>query len=154
MFAYCNNNPANYVDSSGREPIMISVSIVVLGVVVLSLLVDLGAKTIYSLLQWISTQWQYAHVRISFVAEEAETDVPDVTYPGDNPEEAPDGYEWKGKGKQGSKGGNYYNEQTGESLHPDLNHPEGIDPHWDYNYRGSRVKGWRIFRDGKIELKK
>ena len=64
-----------------------------------------------------------------------------------------DGYEWKGKGEQGSKEGSYFNPESGESLHPDLDHPEGKAPHWDYNYRGSGVKGWRIFPDGAFELK-
>ena len=56
--------------------------------------------------------------------------IPD--YPGDDPEGAPEGYEWRGKGKQGSSQGNYHNPNTGESLHPDLDHGPPIGPHWDY----------------------
>ena len=63
---------------------------------------------------------------------------------------APDGYEWRGAGVPGSKQGNYYNPDGKQSLHPDLNHPDPIGRHWDYNYKGSGSKGWRIFPDGSI----
>ena len=43
---------------------------------------------------------------------------------------------WISTGKPGSqpggKDGSYYDPGTGEVLRPDLDHPEGIDPHWDY----------------------
>ena len=46
----------------------------------------------------------------------------------------PEGFEWRGKpgSKPGSKEGNYHNPKTGESIRPDLDHPEPIGPHWDY----------------------
>ena len=78
---------------------------------------------------------------------------PNITYPGDDPFTAPPGTEWRGRGSQGSNQGAYYNPSTGESWHPDLSHPAGIGPHWDYNYRGSGVSGWRVFSDGRIEPK-
>jgi RHS repeat-associated protein len=62
--------------------------------------------------------------------------VPDdpVPYPTD-PTKAP-GPDWVWRGRPGSKpgdkSGNWYNPNTGESLRPDLQHPPGIDPHWDY----------------------
>ena len=64
-------------------------------------------------------------------------------YPGDDPGVAPEGYEWRGRGPQGSPAGNYYNPETGESLHPDLNHKPPIGPHWDY-WNPDGVK-FRIF---------
>lgn len=63
---------------------------------------------------------------------------------------APDGYEWRRRGEQGSKEGNYYNPQKGTSLHPDLDHPGDIGPHWDYH--GPEGK-FRIFPDGSIKPK-
>ena len=54
---------------------------------------------------------------------------------------------------QGGNQGAYYNPNTGESWHPDLQHPEPIGPHWDYNYKGSGCNGWRLFPDGQIEPK-
>ena len=77
-------------------------------------------------------------------------ELPDIDYPGDDPTVAPDGYEWKGPGEQGSKQGNYYNPDGKQYLRPDLDHPDPIGSHWDYNYKGSGTKGWRIFPDGNI----
>ena len=49
---------------------------------------------------------------------------------------------------------NWYNPKTGEWLRADLSHSNDvIGPHWDYNFRGSGHNGWRIFPDGRIELK-
>jgi hypothetical protein len=56
------------------------------------------------------------------------------------------GWEWRG-GSQGA----WYNPNTRESLRPDLNHPIGIAPHWDY--RDPNRQDWRIFLDGRVERK-
>ena len=75
---------------------------------------------------------------------------PDVTYPGDDPTIAPDGYEWRGPDEQGGKRGGYANPNGKDSWHPDLDHPDGIEPHWDYN-TGDGHK-WRVFPD-RMELR-
>ena len=69
-------------------------------------------------------------------------------WPGDNPAKGPDGFEWKGRGRPGSPQGNWYNPKTGEILHPDLNHPDPIGPHWDF--RDILKQWWRIFKNGKF----
>jgi len=52
---------------------------------------------------------------------------------GDDPTKCPgEGFEWRGKGKPGSRHGSWFNSDTGESLHPDLDHPPPKKPHWDY----------------------
>lgn len=64
------------------------------------------------------------------------------------------GWEWRGKGKQGSSQGNYTNPKTGESLHPDLGHStegKGIGPHWDY--KSPDGEWYRVFPDGTIQPK-
>lgn len=67
---------------------------------------------------------------------------------GDDPTKRPtNGFEWRGKGKPESGRGTWYNEGTGERLYPDLNHPEGIDPHWDY-HSPSFPGGSRLYLDG------
>lgn len=54
-------------------------------------------------------------------------------YPGDDPSKSPGSdWEWRGKGEPESGKGSWYNPKTEESLHPDLNHPDPIGPHWDY----------------------
>ena len=47
--------------------------------------------------------------------------------------------------------GNWYNPQTGETLHPDLNHPLPVGPHYDY--RAPDGQWYRWFPDGRFELK-
>lgn len=76
-----------------------------------------------------------------------------MKFPGNDPKTPPgEGWEWRGKGDVGSREGNWYNPATGESLHPDLNHPGDIGPHWDYWKKG--VDGsWRIFPDNSVKLK-
>lgn len=75
-------------------------------------------------------------------------------FPGFDPTKPPPGFEWRGKpgSVPGSKDGNFYNSETGESLRPDLDHPEPIGPHWDY--RDPNEKWWRIKPDGSAEPKK
>ena len=60
-----------------------------------------------------------------------------------------EGWQWRGQEPVGGDRGAWYNPETGESLHPDLNHPEPIGPHWDY--RASDRSFWRIFPDGRVE---
>ena len=55
------------------------------------------------------------------------------SWPGDDPTvSSGDGFEWRGKPPAGGKYGVWFNSSTGDSLHPDLNHPEPIGPHWDW----------------------
>ena len=70
-----------------------------------------------------------------------------MEYPGDDPTQAPGpDWEWRGGDK-----GSWYNPKTGETLRPDLNHPEPIKPHWDYK---TPDKTWyRWYPDGTFELK-
>ncbi|MDP2735989.1 MAG: RHS repeat-associated core domain-containing protein, partial [bacterium] len=70
-----------------------------------------------------------------------------------NPADSPgEGWEWRGNGPPGSKEGSWHNPVTGESLHPDLDHPAPIGPHWDY--KGADKSRWRIFPGGRMEPKK
>jgi RHS repeat-associated protein len=72
--------------------------------------------------------------------------------PGIDPTVSPaEGFEWRGRGDPGSKGGGWHKPTTGESLRPDLHHPLPIGPHWDYqdNYDNKR----RIDENGIIEWK-
>lgn len=62
------------------------------------------------------------------------------------------GYEWRGRGNSLSGKGNWFNPNTKEMLHPDLNHLEPYGPHWDYNYPGGG-DGFRIFPDGTMKPK-
>ena len=60
-----------------------------------------------------------------------------------NPAKSPgEGWEWRGQSgsRPGDKEGSWYNPETGESLHPDLDHPESIGPHWDYTPGRGKTK--------------
>jgi hypothetical protein len=75
-----------------------------------------------------------------------------LKYPGNDPYKVPaKGYEWRGRGAQGSNQGNWYNPETNEWLRPDLNHPEPISPHWDYGAPDGKT--YRIYPNGTYELK-
>jgi hypothetical protein len=78
------------------------------------------------------------------------TDPPNFKDPTKPP--GPD-WEWKGKNPTpGSREGSWYNPNTDESLHPNLDHPPPIDPHYDWLPPGGGP-GYRIFPDGRIEPK-
>jgi len=75
---------------------------------------------------------------------------PSISYPGNDPTKCDiSGFEWRGSGSPASGRGNYVNVQTGEWLHPDLNHGPPIGPHWDYGIRNN-PQTFRIFPDGTI----
>jgi hypothetical protein len=77
--------------------------------------------------------------------------VEDCSYPLPNSPNIPpgEGWEWRGSGSPESGKGNYWNPGTGQSLHPDLNHPEPKGPHWGLqNPDGTKWdwfpdKGWQ-----------
>ena len=72
-----------------------------------------------------------------------------IPYPGNDPTVSPgEGFEWRGRGEPGSGRGSWHNPNTGVSLHPDLNHPPPIGPHWDHqDADGNRS---RVMPDGTI----
>lgn len=56
--------------------------------------------------------------------------------------------EWKGKGDPSSGRGSWRNPETGQSLHPDLNHPPPDKPHWDYEGHPDFPEGAKLYPDG------
>ncbi len=75
-------------------------------------------------------------------------------FPGWDPTKPPGrDFEWRGKGTPEDGRGNWFNPKTREWFHADLEHPEPMDPHWDYGYPGGHKNGYRIFSDGSYELK-
>lgn len=71
-------------------------------------------------------------------------------FPGWDPSKPPgQGFEWRGKGDPSSGKGAWYNPNTKETYHPDLNHPEPYGPHWDYNYPGGG-DGFRLYPNGQM----
>jgi hypothetical protein len=66
-----------------------------------------------------------------------------------NPAESPgSGWEWRGTGAPGSAKGSWSNPSSGESLHPDLGHPDPIGLHYDWKAPDST--GYRVYPDGTV----
>ena len=157
MFAYCCNNPVKYIDPNGQEPITFTVTITAAGVVTVVIFIAgvaiaayYAVLAIWELGSWIADLLQTDWAAKSCTKEVAEPEPPDVTYPGDDPKQAPEGSEWRGSGEQGSNQGNYYDSDANRSWHPDLEHEPPIGPHWDIKDDGI---WWRIFPDGTIAMK-
>ena len=150
MFAYCHNSPVAFYDTEGNmateatiaatnwwNPIgWIAGGILVVEVVVVVVAISEEIDSESAIESHEISEKQANEEPTPTVSsskkEKEKPKTPDVTYPGDDPANPPDGTSWKGKGSQGSKQGNYYNPKTGESWHPDLDHPDPIGPHWDY----------------------
>jgi len=60
------------------------------------------------------------------------------------------GWEWKGNGTPGTQG-NWVNQETGEKLNPDMDHPPPIGPHYDYTDPEGNQYRW--FPDGTMAPK-
>lgn len=87
-------------------------------------------------------------------ADDAASCAPSTLPNFDDPSQPPGpGWEWKGNGPPGSSEGAWFNPDTGESLHPDLEHEGSIDPHYDYRVRGNGTK-YRVYPDGRVAPKK
>jgi len=66
----------------------------------------------------------------------------------ESPQDPPDGWEVKGSA------GNWVNQETGESFHPDFDNPvHGPHVDWHHKEGGQKVKD-RVFPDGRIERAK
>ena len=84
-------------------------------------------------LSWRSGNQDYVYFeRMSKMGEEEKPPY-DGKELGDDPTKCPGpGFEWKGTGIPESGKGSWYNKETREHLHPDLDHPPPEKPHWDY----------------------
>jgi RHS repeat-associated protein len=92
-----------------------------------------------------SAEQEYDKARDACPAERL-TDLPNF----DDPSQSPgDDWEWRGSGPPGSSDGAWHNPKTGESLHPDLDHPDPVDPHYDWISPGG--ERFRIYPDGRVE---
>ena len=162
MFAYCNDNPVNYVDKNGTDPEAVAVwmstmwwlcaadTVLPIGDIIYGVgILILGTIALTTIVEPVTLP------QITFEEEgKTEPEKPNVPYPGDDPTKPPDeGFEWKGPKPEGGDKGSWVNPNTGEQYHPDLNHEPPIGPHYDYT-DGSRPKHWwRIYPNGNVDLK-
>ncbi len=150
-YGYCANDPINYIDSSGE--LAITLTLAYAGVLLITAIILADPNFHEACNDAFEGLYREIKTGIDILtAEDAsddsnDEDLPQVKYPGDDPNESPgEDWEWRGPKDKGS----WYNPKTGETWHPDLNHGGSYGPHWDYNYKGSGSNGWRVYSDGRI----
>ena len=151
-FLYCNNNPNINIDFDGQSPVVVPLiggyeAIKAFILLVLSgISIGVGVEIEKAYNNAVNRSGNYAYDANGNESQPIPAPGPPPQnnpqpspsppqlpeYPGNDPKKAPEGYEWHGRGPQGSPQGNYYNPTTGETLHPDLDHEPPIGPHWDY----------------------
>jgi RHS repeat-associated protein len=167
FYGYTHNSPSNFTDPSGRTPAVAAIPILLGGGVSVATLgtaaavVGVTGLAVYDGIQtakliteeWQSCNWclQFVHPRPITIAPPALPRLVPIcnkpAFPGWDPTKAPGkDWEWRGVPPVGGPKGGWYNPDTGESLHPDLTHPEPIGPHWDYTDPAGNP--WRIYPDG------
>ena len=114
MFAYCLNNPTNFVDSHGENSAALQAwsggmwwlcgadglypvgeIIYIAGIIILYVCTEITSDDIAKSQPFMDEGEE--------TTEPVEPEPPDVTYPGDDPTIAPDGYEWRGPDEPGGK---------------------------------------------------
>jgi|JI9StandDraft_1071089.scaffolds.fasta_scaffold52264_3 RHS repeat-associated protein len=145
-YEYCLGNPKAYVDPDGRWVLTLARFAWGAGVTVSS-----PVWGSYALVAGGGAALGYAGYKLYEMWQEQKAPPYKGTDLGADPTVCPiEGFKWRGLGQPGSKKGGWYNDQTEESLRPDLEHPGDIAPHWDYKGPGGRA---RIYIDGSFEWK-
>jgi hypothetical protein len=89
---------------------------------------------------------QLAQVWLPFLLDEPPAIIrpPLEDFPTDPTKPPAPGFEWRGRpdSTPGDPNGNWYNPGTGETLRPDLNHPEPLGPHYDYRAPNGKWYRW------------
>jgi RHS repeat-associated protein len=153
LYGYVNNNPITKRDPDGHVVGVDDAAEVTVGAVVFGGLVVSAYLSQPSTQRSLSDAASSAVTTISSWFHKSDANTPVIPYPGNDPTVPPGpGWEWRGNGPPSSGQGSWVNPQTGESLHPDLAHPEPIGPHWDHT-KGKGDKGRRIKPDGTVEEK-
>ena len=77
MFAYCNNNPVNYIDSNGQEPVTVTIAVTTLAAVAIvalgDYLIGIGYRATSAFLDSLSRQWYSSFAKIEFASTESTT---------------------------------------------------------------------------------
>lgn len=167
LYVYTYNSPPNFADPSGNIPAAGAIPILLGGGVSVGTLgtgaavVGLTGLAVYDGIlagKLIDAELKSCDWCRTFLHPRPDTVIPRTipkplpicnkpAFPGWDPTRAPGkDWEWRGNPPVGGPKGGWYNPDTGESLHPDLNHPDPIGPHWDY--KDPAGNGWRLFPDG------
>lgn len=168
LYAYASNDPLNRFDPEGQAAIFIVPAVIALVAITVAVVVIVSSpeyqKNAREAAEGLQEWWRDRVVPLPmpFPAapnedlpgyfDERCTDPPSIPFPGWDPAKAPgEDWVWKGRPPEGGAEGAWHNPATGESLHPDLAHPQPIGPHWDY-IDGAGDK-WRIGPGGDVTRK-
>jgi len=126
LYAYVGGNPLSRIDASGNQW---------LDVLIKPMLLSDEPITARPLLE----------PKLSNPAGTPNPELPPdfPSLPNDPSQSPGPGWEWRGKGQPGGDQGAWYNPEKDWSLHPDLDHPDPIGPHWDWVDENG--KQWRVF---------
>ena len=83
MFAYCYNNPVNYKDSGGQEPITATITVVAVGAMAVVILVKGVSVVSYYAVKslWEIGEWIANLVQTVYTSQTQDTKVPEETLP-------------------------------------------------------------------------
>lgn len=149
LYGYVGNDPVKWRDPTGKVAIIddaVEADVALIGYAAIA---AGGAYTAYIVAQnsdaITASVIAAIHAHNQANVGESCPAHPIPTPPADPSTSPGPGWEWRGKaGGQIGDGdtGGWYNPGTGESLHPDLNHPDPIGPHWDW--KDPSGNQWRI----------
>jgi RHS repeat-associated protein len=128
-YAYVGGNPFGYVDPIGHNPLLAAEVRYTLD----------SATTLGGLI------YDLLHSESGDEPSSAQDDTPPSPsdpIPTDPTQPPGKGWEWRGPDATGGSKGGWYKPGTGETLHPDLDHPPPIGPHWDYI--DPKGRKWRL----------
>jgi RHS repeat-associated protein len=153
-YAYVAGNPLNATDASGHAAQACALILVQPegpgeAACVVGIIIDVGVVVIGGILGVLGIHFATDQPRDATSTEPSAGNVRERADPCfDDPAKSPGpDWEWRGPKDKGS----WYNPKTGESLHPDLDHPDPIGPHYDYRAPGGDFYRW--YRNGDMVLK-
>jgi RHS repeat-associated protein len=160
LYAYVDGDPVNYKDFSGKYTVAIGIGIRIVGGRAAGAAIGAGLGRVLG--PTAGAVVACVLLAVCSTAEEADEPAPQAP-PADRPSDTPEPKvcpvplpddpaqnpwpgvgEWRGKEGEavGGDKGAWVNPETGEQLHPDLNHGPPYGPHWDYkDPAGDR---WRV----------
>ncbi len=160
LYQYLFNNPFQYCDPDGQFVFLIAIPLgeIILGTATAEAIIGAVVGAIAAFVVYEGTHYVEDCVNENLITDYdhilfSKNDGDFHPFPGTKPPANSNECPGEGFEKRGGSKGNWYNPNTQESLHPDLDHDPSIDPHWDYHDRNDPDNNGRWFLDGTFETK-